>query len=81
MIEAGNMAALAGAISEILRSHEMGAAQHMKLWDFEAMFVGSLGARGRGMTAKYFVCGSDGSRRAYRSALLHSNVSVVMLPS
>ncbi len=45
MIEAGNKAALAGAISEILaRSHEMGpAAQaHVKMWNFEADVRGIL---------------------------------------
>ena len=47
MTEAGNMAALAGAISEILaRSHEMGAAAqaHVQLWDFEADVRGILSA-------------------------------------
>ena len=47
IIEAGNMGALASAISEILaRSHEMGAAAqaHVKLWDFEADVRGILSA-------------------------------------
>jgi glycosyltransferase involved in cell wall biosynthesis len=47
MVEAGNMVALAGAISEILaRSNEMGAAAqaHVKPWDFEADVRGILSA-------------------------------------
>ena len=47
MTEAGNMDALAGAISEILpRSKEMGTAAqaHVKLWDFEADVRGILSA-------------------------------------